>query len=56
MIYILGVSSIRNFALPIIIGLVAGFFSSVFLSGMLWYVYDKAFSKSKAEKEAKAEK
>lgn len=56
MIYILGVSSIRNFALPIIIGLVAGFFSSVFLSGMLWYVYDKAFSKSKAKKEAKAEK
>ena len=56
MIYILGVSSIRNFALPILIGLVAGFFSSVFLSGMLWYVYDKAFSKSKAEKEAKAEK
>ena len=56
MIYILGVSPIRNFALPIIIGLVAGFFSSAFLSGMLWYVYDKAFSKSKAEKEAKAEK
>lgn len=54
MIYILGVSSIRNFALPIIIGLVAGFFSSVFLSGMLWYVFDKAFAKSKAKKEAKA--
>lgn len=52
MIYILGVSSIRNFALPIIIGLVAGFFSSVFLSGMLWYTFDKLFSKKKEKKQA----
>lgn len=52
MIYILGVSSIRNFALPIIVGLVAGFFSSVFLSGMLWYSFDKIFSKSKEKKAA----
>ena len=52
MIYILGVSSIRNFALPIIIGCVAGFFSSVFLSGMLWYSFDAIFSKSKEKKSA----
>ncbi len=45
MIYLLGVSSIRNFALPIIIGLVSGFFSSVFLSGMLWNAFDKLFKK-----------
>lgn len=36
MVYILGVESIRNFALPLIVGIVAGLFSSVFVSGMLW--------------------
>ncbi len=50
MIYIMGVSSIKNFALPIMIGLVAGFFSSVFLSGMFWYAYDKLFTKKSDEK------
>ena len=33
---ILGVSSIRNFAAPICVGVIAGCFSSVFLSGPLW--------------------
>ncbi len=37
MIYILGVSSIRNFALPLIIGIVAGGYSSVCISGTMWY-------------------
>lgn len=36
MIYILGVEAIQNFALPLIIGVVAGLFSSVFMSGMIW--------------------
>lgn len=37
-LYIMGVPSVREFALPIIIGLVAGCFSSVFITGPLWYV------------------
>jgi len=37
-LYILGVESIKEFALPIIIGLVGGTFSSVFLAGPLWTV------------------
>lgn len=36
MIYILGVSSIQNFALPLIIGIVAGGYSSVCISGAVW--------------------
>ncbi len=36
MIYILGVDAIQDFALPLIIGVVAGLFSSVFLSGVIW--------------------
>lgn len=36
MVYILGVKSIQVFALPIIIGIVIGFYSSVFVAGPLW--------------------
>lgn len=36
MVYILGVQSIREFSLPIIIGLVAGTYSSIFLAGPVW--------------------
>ena len=51
MIYILGVDSIKNFALPLIIGIVAGLFSSVFLSGLIWTMLNKVFKpKSKEEK------
>jgi len=36
MLYVLGVASIREFALPIIIGLLAGTYSSIFLAGPMW--------------------
>lgn len=36
MVMIFGVSSIRNFAIPITVGIVAGLFSSVCLSGPIW--------------------
>lgn len=35
-LYILGVDSIREFALPLIIGLIGGAYSSVFLVGPVW--------------------
>ena len=35
-LYILGVTSIRQFALPLIIGVVCGTFSSVFIAGQFW--------------------
>ena len=37
-LFIMGVSSVRSFALPIIIGLVAGAYSSIFITGLLWYM------------------
>lgn len=37
-IYILGVQSIREFALPLIIGIISGAYSSVFLAGAVWYM------------------
>lgn len=36
MLVIFGVSSIRTFAIPVSVGVVAGCFSSVFLSGPMW--------------------
>ena len=36
LLLILGVSSIRNFALPLTIGILAGCYSSVCLSGSIW--------------------
>ena len=37
-IYILGVQSIKEFALPLVIGIISGAYSSVFISGSIWYM------------------
>ena len=42
-LYILGVTSIRDFALPLIVGIVCGAYSSVCLAGALWYVLREKF-------------
>ncbi len=38
-LYILGVPSIREFALPLIVGVVCGAYSSVFLAGQFWVLF-----------------
>ena len=40
-LYVLGVASIREFALPIMVGIIAGGYSSVFITGSLWYMLSK---------------
>ena len=42
LIYIMGVTSIREFALPMMAGIIAGTFSSVFISGTIWCLMKKA--------------
>lgn len=37
-LYVVGVPTIREFALPLMVGIVAGGFSSVCITGPLWYV------------------
>ena len=37
-LFIMGVSSIRDFALPLMAGIICGAYSSVCISGALWYV------------------
>lgn len=47
-LYFLGVSSIKEFALPLIIGIVAGTYSSIFIASPLWYVFSKKPVKKQA--------
>ena len=37
-LYVLGVTSIRDFALPLMVGIICGAYSSVCIAGGLWYV------------------
>ncbi len=37
-LYLMGVSSIREFALPLMVGIVCGTYSSVCITGALWYM------------------
>lgn len=37
-LYLMGVSSIREFAMPLMVGIVCGTYSSVCITGPLWYV------------------
>lgn len=37
--YVLGVASIREFALPLMVGIICGAFSSVCITGALWFIF-----------------
>ena len=43
-LYIWGVTSIRDFALPLMVGIICGAYSSVCVAGALWYVLRKKFA------------
>lgn len=47
-LFIMGVSSIREFALPLMVGIVCGAYSSVCITGALWYIM-KNYEGRKAE-------
>lgn len=49
-LYIMGVDTIQEFALPIVIGLVAGAFSSIFLSASVWMKLDRKSGAKRAKK------
>lgn len=40
-LYILGVTAIKEFALPLMVGIAAGTYSSICLAGALWYILKK---------------
>lgn len=45
-LFILGVPSIREFALPIMVGIICGAYSSVCITGTLWYTLRTKFKKA----------
>ncbi len=53
LIYILGVSTIQQFALPLIIGIVVGAYTSVFLASTFWAAWKEAEIKNRAKKAVK---
>ena len=51
-LFIIGVTSIREFALPLMVGIVGGTYSSICITGALWYVFTTKFGKNKKKKVA----
>ena len=49
-LYIFGVSSIKEFAFPLLVGMLAGTYSSVLLSGQVWAMWDKKLIANKGKK------
>lgn len=44
-LYVLGVSAIQEFALPLMVGIICGAYSSVCITGALWYCMKNGFKK-----------
>lgn len=52
-LFIMGVSSIREFAAPLMVGVICGAYSSVCITGALWYVLKKIGKNQAAKKNHK---
>ncbi len=46
-LYLMGVPAIKEFALPIIVGIISGAYSSVCLAGSLWYIMKTKIGKNR---------
>lgn len=57
LLFVLGVSSVKEFAFPLVIGIIAGTYSSIFIASPLWYEmrkFQRNYNKNKAGKGKKA--
>lgn len=52
LLYILGVSAVKEFAFPLVVGIVAGTYSSIFIASSLWYEMRK-FQRNNTKGQAK---
>lgn len=48
-LFVMGVSSIKEFALPLMVGIVCGAYSSVCITGALWYVMRRKIGKNRGK-------
>lgn len=44
-VYFMGVTSIKEFALPLIVGIISGMYSSIFITGSVWYIFKTKLAK-----------
>lgn len=51
-LYIMGVSAVREFALPLIVGIICGTYSSVCLASSIWYLFTTRHQKKEALEKA----
>ena len=47
MLWLLGVATIRDFALPLMVGLISGSYSSICVATQLWFVFKRKIGKNK---------
>lgn len=47
MLWLLGVATIRDFSLPLMVGLISGSYSSIFIATQLWFVFKRKIGKNK---------
>lgn len=50
-LYVFGVTSIKEFAMPLMVGILCGAYSSVCITGALWYVMEKRKYRNKSVEE-----
>ncbi len=48
-LYIFGVEAVREFAMPLIVGIIGGAYSSIFIAAPIWAVWDDRAKKTRAE-------
>jgi len=53
-LYILGVEAIKEFALPLIVGIISGTYSSIFIAAPIWLDFDIRFKHNKVRGKVKA--
>ena len=53
-LYIFGVPTIKEFSFPIIVGLLAGVYSSVLLAAPMWALLADRFDRKAAEKQGQS--
>ena len=55
MLWLLGVATIRDFSLPLMVGLISGSYSSICVATQLWYIFKRKIGKNRiADLEGKA--
>ena len=55
-LFVMGVSSIREFAAPLMVGIICGAYSSVCITGALWYVMRTKLGKKQTSKNSNKKK